>query len=387
MFHSVAIRRYSLQCLLASALVGCTPMGGWVSNNSGLGYFRRGNFAMAQRQFEHAVSQDPANADFRYNLAMAHRRAGNGQLAEQVLRQNMNVQASHQPTYHALAELMVEQGRTGDAHDLLQTWVGTQPYVPGAQIEMAWLQRQMGDTLGAEQSLRQAMQSDPGNHIAMAHLGQIYQDQGQHQQAIAMYQQSLSRSWSQPEVQSRLASLGGAATPVARSSVMASRPNPSMAFGRNPNRGYAARGYGMSGPSLAGRWTQGGYTGQEGWQTSMAMQPGPMAYQTAWSPAPMTASHAPFVGSSPAVMSYSTAQIPRPDPIATNGPIVTSSPSTNTVYYTPGPTAQPAISMGATIMADPAHAVPAASATTITLPATPSSPAPSTAALPVLDAF
>jgi len=68
--------------------------------------------------------------------------------------------------------------------------------------------------MSAEQSLRQALRADPGNSVALAQLGQIYQESGQAPQAAAMYQQALAGNYNQPEVQSRLASLGPAARPA-----------------------------------------------------------------------------------------------------------------------------------------------------------------------------
>jgi hypothetical protein len=52
---------------------------------------------------------------------------------------------------------MVAQGRAPEAQDLVAGWVATQPYVPEANIEMAWLQRESGDIPGAEQSLQTAL--------------------------------------------------------------------------------------------------------------------------------------------------------------------------------------------------------------------------------------
>jgi Tfp pilus assembly protein PilF len=177
-------------------------------NNSGLGYYQQGNYAMAKREFAIAVAENPHNADYRHNLAMSMKQLGDVAGAERILRHNLTVNTMHQPTYHSLATLLNEQGRQGEAYELVQSWSETQPYVAAAHIEMAWMQREMGNTIDAEQELRHALQIEPQNPIALAHLGQIYQDSGQPVQAAALYQRSLAINNRQPQVQTRLAALG-----------------------------------------------------------------------------------------------------------------------------------------------------------------------------------
>ena len=204
--------RYSVTCWLVllcggwlPTVVGCQATSGWAYNNSGRAYYQKGQFAMARDEFNRATIDDPQNADYRHNLAMALQKTGDVAGAEQVLRQNLtNVSAMHQPSYHSLSQMLVTQNRHAEAQDLLQGWAVAQPYVPEAHVEMAWMQREMGHPAGAEQSLRQALQVDPRHPSAMAQLGQLYQDSGQTDRAAAMYQRSLATRWGQPAVQSRL---------------------------------------------------------------------------------------------------------------------------------------------------------------------------------------
>ena len=87
---------------------------------------------------------------------------------------------------------MVAQGRGHEASQMLNSWAATQPYVAESHVELAWLQGEMGDKQGATQSLQRALQVNPNHSTALAHLGQYYQEQGQSNQAVAMYQQSLA---------------------------------------------------------------------------------------------------------------------------------------------------------------------------------------------------
>jgi Tfp pilus assembly protein PilF len=220
-------------------------------NNSGMGYYQQGNYAMARHEFAVAVAEAPWNPDYRHNLALSMKRMGDVAGAERVLRHNLTINAMHQPTYHSLAHLLNEQGRQGEAYELVQTWSESQPYMAAAHIEMAWLQREMGNLPEAERELRHALQIEPYNPTALAHLGQIYQDAGQTTQAATLYQRSLAVHWDQPQVQTRLASIVPDALPglggpqMARYSpmlpppafdgaMMASGPQPTIMAGNQP---------------------------------------------------------------------------------------------------------------------------------------------------------
>ena len=186
---------------------GCRASNGWVMNNSGMGYYQKGNYTAARHEFTRAVADDPYHPDYRHNLAMAMQKQGDLPGAERVLRHNLSLDPMHQPTYHALAQSLMLQQRPGEAQELLAEWSETQPYAAQSHVEMAWLQRELGNTAAAEQSLRQALQVEPNNPVALAHLGQIHHETGRGDQAAAYYQRSLASRWDQPEVQSRLATV------------------------------------------------------------------------------------------------------------------------------------------------------------------------------------
>lgn len=189
-------------------LAGCGATSGWVMNNSGLGYYQQGQYALARHEFAQAVAAAPWNPDYRHNLAMTLKQMGDVTNAERILRHNLTINVMHQPTYHLLAQLLNEQGRQGEALDLVQTWAETQPYLAAAHIELAWLQREMGNLPDAERELRHALQVEPQNPYALAHLGSLYHEMGQPHHAAQLYQRSLAVNWNQPQVQARLASLG-----------------------------------------------------------------------------------------------------------------------------------------------------------------------------------
>jgi Flp pilus assembly protein TadD len=340
-----------LVCGLALLCTGCGVTGGWVMNNSGMGYYQQGNYAMARHEFSHAVAEAPWNPDYRHNLALSLKRMGDVGGAERVLRHNLTVNAMHQPTYHSLAVLMNEQGRQGEAHELVQTWAETQPYLAGSHIEMAWLQREMGNMPDAERELRHALQIEPQNPIALAHLGQIYQDAGQSTQAASLYQRSLAMNMNQPQVQTRLANVTHSRFHNPESIRLASYSNqlPPPVF---DGAMMAA------GPSPA---------------MPMGAQPTPMAMQSTPQGAPMMMSSQPLPGGMPMSSAPMETIIIPPEHGMPHGAMMTTTvgpeivlpppgvpPATSTTTAKPAPTAgwQPVPQTGTakSVNADPAHA-------------------------------
>ncbi len=201
-----------------SIVAGCGTMGSSMANRSGMSYYKKGNYAAAAGEFQNAMKSDPANPDYIANLAKSRMKMGDASNAERYYRQALTIDPSHQPSYHGLAELMLDQGRSQEATAMLSTWAGTQPYVAESHVELAWLQRELGNDSGAVQSLERALDVNPNHATALAHMGQYYEEAGQLDEAVAYYQDSLHADWNQPEVHSRMAAAStgaGAESPMA----------------------------------------------------------------------------------------------------------------------------------------------------------------------------
>ena len=159
---AIAARRQRLQPLgwllavAALASCGCNSMTGHVNNQVGMWDYRQGNYVAARVQFYRAVADEPLNASFTYNLACAINHTGDPSGAEQNYRRAIQLDPGYQPAYHGLARLMNEEGRQAESVQLISTWAAAQPRHPGAQIELAWIERQNGDSVASEQALYHA---------------------------------------------------------------------------------------------------------------------------------------------------------------------------------------------------------------------------------------
>lgn len=201
----------SVLCLCA-VTAGCNRTSGFLHNDLGQRQFKKGNHAEAARYFRMAAADAPDNANYAHNLGVAKLKQAHPAQAEQLFRHALEVNPMHQPSYHSLASLLKDQQRHAEAQSTLAMWSETQPYLAEPHIELAWLSRETGNASAVEHHLRQALKVEPSNATALAHLGQVYDDQGRSSEAVAMYRRSLYQDWNQHGVKSRIASLTGQPT-------------------------------------------------------------------------------------------------------------------------------------------------------------------------------
>ena len=196
---------------IAASLCGCSPIApvnGWAMNHRGKSLYKRGNYAQARGEFERALMDSPYSADYAFNVAAAMDQQGDHLAAEKMYRHALTLDPGHQPAYHGMAAMMIEDGRTTEATDLVNTWAVTQPYSEEAATELGWLKTEQGDLEGADRELRRALRQNPRNSRALAQLGRVHGKSGRTGDAASDYARSLFMDPNQPQTQSELAALG-----------------------------------------------------------------------------------------------------------------------------------------------------------------------------------
>src|SRR5207245_10871254 len=108
---------------------------------------------------------------------------------------------------HALACLLVREGRKDDAARLIEDWLAREPRLAAAYAEDGWLWRQAGDLPRAQARLQQALELDPHNERALVELGILYETMERPERAVALYERVLADNPRQTEVKRRHALL------------------------------------------------------------------------------------------------------------------------------------------------------------------------------------
>ena len=185
-------------------------------NSQGVGLFQQGNHDGALALFHQALSLDPNNPNFYYNLARVHHEKGRRyqdpqelQKAETYYNLCLDRDPNHTDCYRGLAVLLVQQGRREAAFTLLKRWAMRSPHLADPKIELARLYEETGDLTAAKEQLLAALRVEPNNARALAALGHVRERQGDLVQALADYQRSLAINPAQPKVALRAAALQG----------------------------------------------------------------------------------------------------------------------------------------------------------------------------------
>lgn len=192
---------------LALCVSGCNQGASVVTNRAGMGYYKMGHYSNAAHEFRQALVTDPNNADYAGNLAMALQKSGDVAGAEKMYQRALAADPTHQSTYREYSRLLANQNRTPEALALMQQYVGVQGFSAEPHVQLAELHRELGNRTGEIHALQQALKVNPEHPVALASMGEYFQDQGQTKTAMAMYERSLRSNYAQPDVQSRYATL------------------------------------------------------------------------------------------------------------------------------------------------------------------------------------
>ena len=196
---------------LAMLLSGCNQSASVVMNRAGQGYYKMGHYANAAHEFRQALVGDPNNADYAANLAMAMQKSGDLDAAEKMYQRALTANPAHQGAYREYSRMLANQNRPAEALALMQQYVGIEGYRAEPHLQLAELHRELGNRTGEVHALQQALNINSDHPVALARMGTYFQDVGQTQTAMKMYERSLQANSAQPEVYSKYAALQGQA--------------------------------------------------------------------------------------------------------------------------------------------------------------------------------
>jgi tetratricopeptide (TPR) repeat protein len=218
----LAALRGLVAVVVCAGLAGCGRMAR-NDNAQGVALYQQGNYLGAVNYFQQALAKQPGNPDCFYNLGATYHqqaklfgRPADLQTAEQYYHLCLARKPDHEACQRALAVLLVEENRPGEAAAQLQAWSRSQPMNPAPHIELARLAQEHGDVAGAENQLNDALAVDPNNARALVALGQLREAAGDPAQAATNYARALAIDPAQPTVAAKLAAMNNASMAATR---------------------------------------------------------------------------------------------------------------------------------------------------------------------------
>ncbi len=162
-------------------------------NDDGVFLYQRGEYAGAREDFEFALTLKPGDPGLTYNVGQCYEHQGNAKKAEESYKLCLNKDPNHLQGQSALIKLLVNQGRTSEAKDVVQTWLVSQPKLADAFAHDGWLFQQQGDVQSAMGRLQQALELDPHNVHALVHLAMLFESLERPDRALVLYEEALQR--------------------------------------------------------------------------------------------------------------------------------------------------------------------------------------------------
>jgi tetratricopeptide (TPR) repeat protein len=141
-----------------------------------------------------ALKDNPADADLRYDLAMAAEKVGKIDEMEALLRRVIAEKPDYYHAYNALGYSLADRKlRLPEARDLVQTALTFAPNDPFILDSLGWVEFRSGNLEQALQILQGAFQARPDAEIA-AHLGEVMWSLGKQEQARAVWNSGLTQN-------------------------------------------------------------------------------------------------------------------------------------------------------------------------------------------------
>jgi tetratricopeptide (TPR) repeat protein len=176
-------------------------------NEDGVSYFHRGSYGPARECFQAALALQPENPDLIYNLGQAFDRLGDVPRAEQAYLDCLQRNPNHPECRHALALLLVHEGRPREAVGMVEDWLRHSPRLAAAYAEDGWLYAQVNDPIRALERFQQALDKDPHDVRALTEMGRVYEQMHYPDRALSLYQLALVVNPNQPDIARRVDAL------------------------------------------------------------------------------------------------------------------------------------------------------------------------------------
>ncbi|PYV81259.1 MAG: hypothetical protein DMG93_16040 [Acidobacteria bacterium] len=146
----------------------------------GRAYYTKSRLSEARQAFQAILKVDPHNARAENNLGLILETEGKPAEAIEAYKkavewQQQNSEMSEQP-YVNLGKLLLEQGRTQDAAELLEKAAAIAPNNAFCHITLGVLYRKTGQMGRAQQELVRATQLEPDSAVAHYQLGRLYKE-------------------------------------------------------------------------------------------------------------------------------------------------------------------------------------------------------------------
>ncbi|HEV3262517.1 MAG TPA: tetratricopeptide repeat protein [Gemmataceae bacterium] len=183
-----------------------------VYTQDGVYLFQAGKYAPARESFQAALALTPQDPALLYNLGQCHDRLGDAAQAERLYQECLQRAPGHGPCHHALAVLLVQQGRKPEATQLIAGWMAREPKRATPYAEDGWLCHQAGDLPRAQARLQHALELDPRDTRALTELALLYEGMHRPDRAIVLYERALEADPHQPDIAQRLAGLRATGT-------------------------------------------------------------------------------------------------------------------------------------------------------------------------------
>jgi tetratricopeptide (TPR) repeat protein len=162
--------------------------------------FKKGDYDNARQSFEAALKIQPDDPALLYNIGQCHDRVGDAAKAEKDYKDLIEAYPNHAPGRHALAVLLLRQGRRKEVDDMIEGWLAREPQRADAYVEDGWRLRQDGDLLQAQARLQQALDLEPRHVRALVEMAILYEIMERPSRALALYERALKLDPQHPGV-------------------------------------------------------------------------------------------------------------------------------------------------------------------------------------------